>query len=98
MFILDSLVIGGLRFVLDKVATVVDRELHDDTPLREELLAAEMRLELGELSREEFAVIEADIFARLRDIRERRQGGAALSPSDHTITGIDATFEGDEHR
>ena len=58
-----------------------------------------MRLELGEMSEDEFAAIEADILARLREIRERRQGGgpAALSPSDYKITGIEATFEGDEH-
>ena len=99
MFILDSLLIGGLRFVLDKLATVVDTELNDDTALREQLLAAQMRLELGEMSAVEFADLEAEILQRLRDIRERRQGSdaAALSPSDYTITGIEASVEGDEH-
>ena len=47
MFILDSILIGGLRFVLDKVATVVDAELNDDTALREQLMAAQMRVELA---------------------------------------------------
>ena len=99
MLIIDSLLIGGLRFVLDKVAAAVDTELNDDTALREQLLATQMRLELGELSQEEFEAFEADILARLREIRERRQGtdAAAISPKDYRITGIDATFEGDEH-
>ncbi len=99
MFILDSLLIGGLRFVLDKVAAAVDTELNDDNALREQLLAAQMRVELGEMTEEEFEVLEADILQRLREIRERRQGSdaAALSPSDYTITGIEASFEGDEH-
>jgi hypothetical protein len=99
MFLLDTLLIGGLRFVLDKVAAAVDTELNDDAALREQLLAAGMRVELGEMSQEEFAALEADILARLREIRERRQGGApaAISPKDYKITGIDATFEGDEH-
>ena len=85
--------------MLDKVAAAVDTELNDDTALREQLLAAQMRVELGELSQEEFEVFEADILARLRDIRDRRQGSApaAISPSEYKITGIDATFEGDEH-
>ncbi len=98
MFILDTLLIGGLRFVLDKIAAAVDTELNDTTALREQLLAAEMRVELGELSQEEFEVLETDILARLRDIRARQQGGApgALSPKDFRITSIDATFEGDE--
>src|SRR5215510_6420541 len=99
MFLLDSLLVGGLRFVLDKVAAAVDTELNDDSALREQLLAAQMRLELGEMTQPEFDALEADILARLRQIRERRQGSdaAALSPKDYTITGIEATFEGDEH-
>ena len=98
MFLLDTLLIGSLRFVLDKVAAAVDTELNDDTSLRDQLLAAQMRLELGEMTQEEFEVFEADILARLRDIRDRRQGGtAALSPKDYEITGIEASFEGDEH-
>ena len=100
MFILDSLLIGGLRFVFDKIAAAVDTELNDDTALREQLLAAQMRVELGELTRAEFDELEADILARLRDIRDRRQGAGAatLSPEDYRITGIDASFEGEEHR
>lgn len=95
MFILDSLLIGGLRFVLDKVAAAVDAELDDEAALREQLLAAGMRLELGEITPAEFAATESGILARLREIRERHQGGApaAVSPSDYRITGVDATFD-----
>jgi hypothetical protein len=98
MFILDTVLIGGLRFVFDKIATAVDTELNDDTALREQLLAAQMRVELGEMSEEEFAAIEEQVLARLREIRNRRQGGeAALSPKDYKITGIEASFGGDDH-
>ena len=47
MFILDSLLIGSLRFVLDKVIAAAEAELQDDTALRDQLLEAQMRLELG---------------------------------------------------
>jgi hypothetical protein len=99
VFILDSLLIGGLRFVLDKVATVVDAELNDEGALRDQLLAAEMRLELGEINQEEFDTLEAEILTRLREIRERQQGAepTAMSGEDYRITGVEATFEGDEH-
>jgi len=99
VFILDTVLIGGLRFVFDKIAAAVDTELNDDTALREQLLAAQMRVELGELSQSDFEIFEADIVARLREIRDRRQGSdaATLAPSDYKITGIEATFEGDEH-
>ena len=102
MLIVDSLLISGIRFVLDKVAAAVETEMNDDSALREQLLAAQMRVELGEMSQEEFDSFEADILARIREIRERQRGGeiAIESPSDMRdmiVTGIDATFEGDEH-
>ena len=100
MLIIDSLLISGIRFVLDKVAAAVDTELNDDTALREQLLAGQMRVELGEMSQEDFAALEADILARLREIRERRQGAdaATLSPQDYRITGIEATVEAGHER
>jgi hypothetical protein len=93
------MLIGGLRFVFDKIAAAVDTELNDDTSLREQLLAAQMRLELGEMRQDEFDQLEADLLARLREIRDRRQGAGAatLSPKDYKITGIEASFEADEH-
>jgi hypothetical protein len=99
MLIIDSLLVGGLRFVLDKIAAAVDTEMNDDSALREQLLAAQMRVELGEMSPDEFNSLEAEILARLREIRNQRQGAGAatFSPKDYTITGIEATFEGDEH-
>jgi hypothetical protein len=99
MFILDTLLVGSLRFVLDKIAAAVDTELNDDTALREQLLAAQMRVELGEMTQEEFATLEADILARLREIRDRQQGAepATLSPAEYRITGIEASIEGDDH-
>jgi hypothetical protein len=99
VLIIDSLIVSGVRFVLDKIVAAVDTELNDDTALRERLLDAQMRLELGELTQEEFDGIESDIIARIREIKERQRGGdsAAISPTDMRVTGIEATFEGDEH-
>ena len=100
MLIIDTLLIGSIRFVLDKVAAAVETELNDDTALREQLLGAQMRVELGEMSESEFADFEADILARLREIRDRKQGTgpATLDPADYKIAGIDATFEGGHER
>jgi len=99
MLIIDSLFIGGLRFVLDKIAAAVETELNDEGKLREELLAAEMRLELGEMSQEEFDELEAEIIVRIRELKERQRGGqpAVIARGNVKVTGIEATFEGDEH-
>jgi len=99
VLIIDSLIISGVRFVLDKVAAAVETELNDDSVLRERLLDAQMRVELGEMTTEEFDRFEADILARIREIKERQRGGesAAISPKDMKVTGVEATFEGEEH-
>ena len=99
MLIIDSLIISGVRFVLDKVAAAVETELNDDSVLRERLLDAQMRVELGEMSQAEFDALEADLLARIREIKERQRGGesAVISPKEMKVTGIEATFEGDEH-
>jgi len=99
MLIIDSLLISGVRFVLDKVAAAVETELNDDGVLRERLLDAQMRVELGEMSQAEFDELEAEILVRIREIKERQRGGesAVISPKDMKVTGIEASFEGDEH-
>lgn len=94
VILIDSLLVGGVRFVLDKLVQAVDAELNDDTVLREELLAAQMRLELGEITEEEFRETEKDLLARIREVRERN---TAPGPGELKIAGVEATFTGDEH-
>src|SRR3954462_9128041 len=88
MFILDSLLMGSIRFVLDKVIAAAETEMQDDSVLREQLLEAQMRLELGEISDEAFAEIERDILVAIRDIKGRQQGPISMWPDDK-ITGVD---------
>jgi len=88
VFILDSLLIGSLRFVLDKVVAAAEAELQDDSALREQLLEAQMRLELGEISDEECAAIESDVLARLRELKGDSQGPISMSPEDK-VTGVE---------
>jgi hypothetical protein len=93
MFIIDTLLIGSLRFVLDKVAAAAEAEMNDDAALREQLIEAQLRLELGEITEAQFSKIERDVLARIREIKGR--SGAALSmspdisgdPGDRDATG-----------
>ena len=87
MFILDSLLIGSLRFVLDKVVAAAEAEMQDDAALREQLLEAQMQLELGEITDEQFREIERDVLARIREIKAG-QGAISMSPSDK-ISGVE---------
>jgi hypothetical protein len=96
VLIVDKMIVGGIKFVLGKVAAAVEAELNDDSRLREELLAAQMRLETGEITEDEFRAFEAEILARLREIRER-QRGEQPAPGEMKVTGIEASaYSGEE--
>lgn len=103
MFILDSLMISGIRWALQTVATAAEAEMNDDGALRQQLLEAGMRREMGELSDDEFRRTEASLLARIREIRERREGGAGplafTSPTADDATAervqVEATVTGD---
>lgn len=88
MIVLDTLLIGGIKFVLRRIAEAVDAQLNDVDTLRQELLAAQMRVELGEMTDAEFAEIEGALLARLREIQERARedGGDAVR-----IAGVDVS-------
>jgi Gas vesicle protein G len=91
MILVDRLLLGGIGFVLDKIAAAVDTELNDEQRLREELLTAEMQNELGELSDEEFGELQAELLARLRAIRERQRGEREGSIAG--VAGVEVSFD-----
>jgi hypothetical protein len=106
MFILDSLLIAGIRWSLETALTAAEAEMNDDTVLREALLAAEMRREMGEITDEDFREVEADLLARIREIKERREGGSgplafdASQPLESTAENrfkVEASVSGDFH-
>jgi|SRR5687768_15320544 len=105
MFLLDSLMISGLKWVMNTVVTAAEAEMNDDTALREQLLDAEMRREMGEISDEEFGEIEADLLTRIREIKHRREGGTGplsmgAQPIETTADSrlqIEASVSGDFH-
>jgi hypothetical protein len=67
-----------VRFVLDKVVQAVDKELSDDTVPARGAPGRADAAELGEISEEEFADIEKDLLARIREIRERNRAPPRL--------------------
>jgi hypothetical protein len=91
MFVLDSLFVGGLRFVLEKVAEVADRELQDPERWRGMLLEAQLAFENGEITAEELSVREREILARLRELNPEA-GGAVLTSDDLESVDVVADF------
>ena len=84
--------IYGTRWTLDKVDRVVREELTDDTPIKEELMALQLQLEMGEIDDPEYVRREAEIMQRLREVREWRErfgmstggGPVRVAESDET--------------
>jgi hypothetical protein len=69
VIVVDRLLASGIGWVLRRVSDAVFHELYDESSLREELLAAEMRLELGEIDEEEFRRLEKGLLERMRQAR-----------------------------
>ncbi|MBX3224225.1 MAG: gas vesicle protein GvpG [Labilithrix sp.] len=91
MLIVDSLIVSGVKFVLTRLAEAVQAEMYDETALREELLAAQMKLELGEISEDDFARIEEEVLAGMREIRARRDAAGGGAPGEEAA-GEGSTF------
>jgi hypothetical protein len=65
--------VWGTRWTLEKVDQVVREELTDDTPVKEELMALQLQLEMGEIDDAEYLRREAELMQRLREVREWRE-------------------------
>jgi hypothetical protein len=81
VFILDSLLINGIKFTLEKVLQVAEQELDNPETLQQRLLEAQMQLEDGTIDEETFAAIEADVFARIRELKGDQSGGGIADAS-----------------
>jgi len=55
------------------VRQVVEEELTDDAPARQELMELQMQLELGDITDEQYREREAALMSRLRDVRAWRE-------------------------
>jgi len=62
-----------VKFALDKVHGTVREELTNDEAVKEELLALQMRLELGEIDETEYLRQEGLLMERLREVRRWRE-------------------------
>jgi hypothetical protein len=65
--------IAGVRWILKQVQTMANEELFNDQVWKERLIELQMKLELGEISEEDYKEEEQVIFQRLREIRQQRQ-------------------------
>ena len=65
--------VAGIRWSLSQVQNVVEEELTDDTPVKQELMELQMQLELGDITDAEYVEREAALMNRLREVRAWRE-------------------------
>ena len=65
--------VAGIRWSLNKVVQVAEEELTDDTPVKQDLMELQMKLELGDITDAEYVEQEAELMARLREVRAWRE-------------------------
>jgi hypothetical protein len=65
--------VAGIRWSLGKVQAVVEEELTDDAPVKQELMELQLKLELGDITDAEYVEREAALMVRLREVRDWRE-------------------------
>ena len=61
--------VAGIKWSLGKVQQVVEDEITDDAPVKQELMELQMQLELGDIDDDEYVRRETELMARLREVR-----------------------------
>src|SRR5690349_24989313 len=72
--------VAGIRWSLGKVQRVVEEELVDDAPVKQELMELQMLLELGDIDDDEYVRREAVVMERLREVRYWREQFGLSTP------------------
>ena len=85
-----------IEFSLGKVNDTVREQLTDDQLVKEDLLALQMRLELGEIDDDEYVALEAELMQRLREVREWREEFGMGTSGGPVQVRRDAIAERDE--
>lgn len=77
IFLLDDLLLApikGVVWVAEKIDEMAETEFTDDSSVREELLELQMRLELEEITEDEYQQRETELMDRLEEIRKYKEG------------------------
>ncbi len=75
-FLLDDILLSpikGVSWLAEKLKEIGESELTDDSKVQEELLELQMRLELEEITEEEYQTRETEMMKRLEEIRRLKE-------------------------
>ena len=78
MFLLDDILLApvhGVMWLGGKLNEVIQHDANDEGKLKENLLELQAKLDLGEISEDEYRRQETDLLERLEAIQEEKDGG-----------------------
>ena len=73
-----TLPLAGMKFIFQQVADLADQELYDPSVVHEQLMLLQVQLEDGDIDEDEYVQREAELMARLREIKARTQQQAPV--------------------
>jgi len=76
MFLLDDILLApvkGVKWISEKLRDVADKELFDPDKIHEELMTLQAKLDMGEMTEEEYGLREKDLLERLSALREKEE-------------------------
>jgi len=77
VFLLDDILfapIKGVKWVGEKLCDLADKELFDPDKIHEELMTLQAKLDMGEMTVEEYGIREKELLERLNEIQRRKEG------------------------
>ncbi len=85
MLLIDDLLLApfsGWSFIMRTLRRVAEEQWTDDTPLKQELLELQVKLDEGAISEEEYVEGERRILEALREVQNRKRELAGLPPEE----------------
>lgn len=73
---------AGMKFIFKTIADLADQELNDESVAREQLILLQVQYEEGDVDDDEYAEREAELLARLREIKARKRAEAERQAAD----------------
>jgi len=81
--------VAGIRYCLEKVLEVADHQMWDEDPVREQLILVNEAFEEGRMPEAEFREREAELLARLREVREHHRAIARAAAEESAGAAVD---------
>lgn len=77
VFLLDDLLLAPLKGVVwlsEKIKELSEKELYDEDKVREELISLQAKLDMEEITKEEYLSCEKKLLERINEIQKWKKG------------------------